>query len=74
MRYRYLGAYQTPSGLWRIEAYAGRGQQWYRILHDGEVYLRDGHPCEREPLGTVEAVLRDNGVDMAELAPEVSGG
>ncbi len=74
MQYRFLGAYQTPDGRWRIEVWAGRGAQWYTVLHDGQVYDRDGFLCERVPLGTVEAVLRANGVSMADLRPETADG
>lgn len=60
------GALETPDGKWRVEVVQHRGQVFYRLLHGENVV--DGLA-----IATVQRLLEEAGVDMAELievAPE----
>lgn len=63
-------AMQTPDGVWRVEVIRRGRSRWYRVVTgDNEV--------DWLAIGTVQRILRDAGVDMADLeevsSPESPG-
>ena len=51
---------QTPDGAWRVEVVRRARTRWYRIVHgDNEI--------DWLAIGTVQRILREAGVDMADL-------
>jgi bifunctional non-homologous end joining protein LigD len=57
---RVRGALETPDGAWRVEVVQERAAFHYRILHGDDV-------IERIPIASVQRILGDAGVDMADL-------
>lgn len=53
-------ALETTDGAWRAEVVQQGSQVWYRLIHDGEV---------QEPLAiaTLQRILGEAGIDMADL-------
>jgi bifunctional non-homologous end joining protein LigD len=64
-----IGALQTPDGAWRVEIVKRGRQDFYRLVHGDNII--DGLF-----IATVERLLAEAGVDMAELieAPAEGGG
>lgn len=60
------GALQTPDGAWRVEAVRRGRQQFYRLVHGDNVI--DGLV-----IATVQRLLAEAGVDMAELVDVTDG-
>jgi hypothetical protein len=55
-------AWRTPDGSWRVDVVKRRGTQWFRLAR------RDPHRVwEPLTIATVERLLREHGVDLAEL-------
>lgn len=57
---KILGAMQTPDGAWRVEIIYGRGGRRYRLVHGDNV-------VDWLAIGSVEYLLEQAGVDMAQL-------
>jgi hypothetical protein len=57
-------ALQTPDGMWRVDVVKQRGAEWFRLA------CREPHQVwEPLAIATVERMLRERGVDMADLEP-----
>jgi bifunctional non-homologous end joining protein LigD len=62
VRERIIGELVTVDGAWRVQAVERRHGHWYRLVGpDG------GH--DGLSIATVERLLREAGIDMAELVP-----
>ncbi|GAA0494087.1 hypothetical protein Ade02nite_20720 [Paractinoplanes deccanensis] len=58
---RIIGAMETPDGRWRVEVVArGGGRREYQIRHDGVL-------IEYLAIASVQRILGEAGVDMADL-------
>jgi bifunctional non-homologous end joining protein LigD len=53
-------AMQTPDGTWRIEVVRRNRSQWYRITHGDNTF-------DWLTIGSVQRILRDAGIDLADL-------
>lgn len=56
-----VGRFRTSDGRWRVEVWRDGRDHWYRVLRGPHV-VADG-----AVIGTVEHVLREAGIDMADL-------
>ncbi|HEX8627637.1 MAG TPA: hypothetical protein VF755_05650 [Catenuloplanes sp.] len=54
------GAMETPDGRWRVEAIRRGASRWYRIVHGDDV-------IDWLSIAAVQRILREAGVDMAQL-------
>lgn len=59
-------ALESPDGAWRVEVAQQGTRVWYRLIHNGE-------PVEPLAIATVQRILAENGIDMADLV-EVDAG
>jgi bifunctional non-homologous end joining protein LigD len=53
-------ALETADGQWRVEVAQQGTRVWYRLVHNGEV-------VQPLAIATVQRILADNGIDMADL-------
>jgi bifunctional non-homologous end joining protein LigD len=60
------GALETPDGQWRVEAIRRPKERFFRLIHGDNVV--DGLT-----IATVERLLREAGVDMADLIDVTDG-
>ena len=62
MRERIIGELATVDGVWRVQVVDGYRGQWYRLVgpHGGHDGLS---------IATLERLLRETGVDIADLVP-----
>jgi hypothetical protein len=59
---RIVGAFETADGGWRVEIVKHRAEQWYRLVGGDQVH-------DNLHLATVEWLLGEAGVSMADLSP-----
>jgi bifunctional non-homologous end joining protein LigD len=57
---RVRGVYETTDRQWRVEVVQDRGSMHYRVVHGDEV-------TEPLAIASVQRILADSGVDMADM-------